>query len=70
MVNGRYDRTITSLQAERLFEAAREPKEIHWYQGGHWPPPREIDFAAEWLSARLSALGTGSSKRAKSVGAE
>jgi fermentation-respiration switch protein FrsA (DUF1100 family) len=70
MVNGRYDRTITSAQAERLFEAAREPKEIHWYQGGHWPPPREIDFAAEWLSARLGALRSGSRRRARSVGAD
>jgi len=67
MVNGRYDRTITPAQAERLFEAACEPKEIHWYQGGHWPPPSEIEFAAEWLSARLSQ---GSQRRAKSVGVD
>jgi len=68
MVNGRYDRTIAPAQAERLFEAAREPKEIHWYQGGHWPPHGPIDFASEWLSARLSAVDSGSSKRARSVG--
>jgi|GEM_PF-852313 fermentation-respiration switch protein FrsA (DUF1100 family) len=70
MVNGRYDRTITSAQAERLFEAAREPKEIHWYQGGHWPPPPEIEFAAEWLSARLGDVRSASRRRAKSVGAD
>ena len=69
MVNGRYDRTITSAQAERLFEAAREPKEIHWYQGGHWPPHGPIEFAAEWLSARLGDVRSGSRRRAKSVGA-
>ena len=70
MVNGRYDRTITSVQAERLYEAAREPKEIHWYNGGHWPPPLEIDFAAEWLSVRLGNALSGSRRRAKSVGAD
>ena len=70
MVNGRYDRTITPAQAERLYEAAREPKEIHWYQGGHWPPPSEIDFAAEWLSVRLGDLRSASRHRAKSVGAD
>ena len=53
MVNGRYDRTVTSAQAERLYEAAREPKEIHWYNGGHWPPPNAIDFGATWLAERL-----------------
>lgn len=70
MVNGRYDRTVTSSQAERLFGAAREPKEIHWYNGGHWPPPHALDFAAEWLSARLGEVRSGSGHRAKSVGAD
>ena len=69
MVNGRYDRTVTPAQAERLFEAAREPKEIHWYNGGHWPPQRPIDFAAEWLSARLGEVGSGSRHRSEGVGA-
>jgi fermentation-respiration switch protein FrsA (DUF1100 family) len=54
MVNGRHDRTITPAQAERLYEAAREPKEMHWYQGGHWPPEKAIDFGAEWLSRLLT----------------
>jgi len=70
MVNGRFDRTVTSAQAERLYEAAREPKEIHWYNGGHWPPPNAIDVAADWLSARLGEAGSGSGRRAKTVGAD
>ncbi|HYD51746.1 MAG TPA: alpha/beta fold hydrolase [Gemmatimonadaceae bacterium] len=57
MVNGRLDRTVRPDQAERLFAAAREPKEIRWYGGGHWPPASEIDAAAEWLARRLSAPG-------------
>jgi predicted esterase len=53
MVNGRFDRTVTSTQAERLFAAAQEPKTMRWYGGGHWPPARDIDFAAEWLAGQL-----------------
>lgn len=54
MVNGRFDRTVTSSQAERLFAAAQEPKTMRWYGGGHWPPAKDIDFAAEWLAAQLT----------------
>jgi fermentation-respiration switch protein FrsA (DUF1100 family) len=53
MINGRYDRTIRPEQARRLFDAAREPKEQRWYEGGHWPPPSAIERAAEWLAAQL-----------------
>ena len=49
MVNGRLDRTVRAAQAERLFAAAEEPKEIRWYNGGHWPPSKELDAAAEWV---------------------
>ena len=55
MVNGRFDRTIKSDQAERLYEAAGDPKEIHWYHGGHWPPQPAIDFGAQWLAQRLAS---------------
>jgi fermentation-respiration switch protein FrsA (DUF1100 family) len=55
MVNGRLDRTVHRDQAERLFAAAKEPKEIRWYAGGHWPPPAAIDDAVEWMAERLSA---------------
>lgn len=53
MVNGRHDRTIRPEQANALFAAAAEPKEQRWYNGGHWPPARAIDDAAEWLASRL-----------------
>jgi fermentation-respiration switch protein FrsA (DUF1100 family) len=53
MINGRYDRTVTPPQAERLFAAAHEPKAMRWYGGGHWPPRREIESAAEWLATHL-----------------
>lgn len=53
MVNGRFDRTVTPAQAERLFAAATEPKTMRWYGGGHWPPAREVEAATEWLAAQL-----------------
>lgn len=53
MINGRFDRTVTSTQAERLFAAALEPKTMRWYGGGHWPPPREIEYASRWLATQL-----------------
>lgn len=54
MVNGRLDRTVRRDQAERLFAAAAEPKEMRWYGGGHWPPPIEIERACDWLTDRLT----------------
>jgi fermentation-respiration switch protein FrsA (DUF1100 family) len=56
MVNGRFDRTVTGDQAQRLFDVAAEPKELRWYAGGHWPPPNEVDAAVEWLKNQLSAI--------------
>lgn len=53
MINGRYDRTIRPAQARSLFDAATEPKELHWYNGGHWPPPSAIDETAAWLAEQL-----------------
>jgi len=53
MVNGRFDRTVTSAQAERLFAAAHEPKTMRWYGGGHWPQSKDFEFAAEWLATQL-----------------
>jgi dienelactone hydrolase len=54
MVNGRYDRTIPPEQARALFDAAAEPKALHWYDGGHWPPQSAIEIVADWLSEQLS----------------
>lgn len=55
MINGRYDRTIRPEQARVLFEAAEEPKELHWYNGGHWPPPDAIEQVAVWLATQLAS---------------
>lgn len=53
MVHGRQDRTVRPEQAERLFAAAGEPKELRWWNAGHLLPPQAIDYAGEWLRDRL-----------------
>ena len=57
LINGRRDRTTRPEQAERLFAHAEEPKELYWYEGGHWPPVSAIEYAAEWTCAGLRGSG-------------
>jgi fermentation-respiration switch protein FrsA (DUF1100 family) len=57
MVHGRRDRTVRPEQAERLFAAAAEPKELRWFDAGHYLPARASDEVADWLAARLAADG-------------
>jgi hypothetical protein len=57
MIHGKNDRTMRPAQAERLFAAAREPKEIRWWDAGHILPREAIDHAARWLAERLDAGG-------------
>jgi dienelactone hydrolase len=56
LVNGRRDTTTRPAQAERLFAYAEEPKELRWYDGGHWPPPSAIDDVAAWMARQLGAM--------------
>ena len=58
MVHGRSDRTVTPAQARRLFDAAREPKELRWWNAGHYLPTAAIDEAAVWLRARIGTDAT------------
>jgi dienelactone hydrolase len=53
LVNGRRDTTTRPAQAERLYAYAEEPKELRWYDGGHWPPLAEIERTAEWVRCAL-----------------
>ena len=53
MVHGKRDRTVRPEQAERLFAAAREPKELRWWDSGHYLPKAAIGDAAEWLRKSL-----------------
>jgi predicted esterase len=49
MLHGRSDRTIPPQQAQALYDAAFEPKELRWYDSGHVLPPAAADDAAGWL---------------------
>jgi len=53
MIHGNRDRTVIPGQASRLFEAAAEPKELRWYDAGHWLPDVATHEAAAWLKAQL-----------------
>ena len=57
MVHGRRDRTVTPEQARRLFDAAREPKEVRWWDAGHYLPAAAIEEAAAWLADQLTVPG-------------
>ncbi|MBC7289067.1 MAG: alpha/beta fold hydrolase [Armatimonadetes bacterium] len=50
MVNGKQDDIIPRAAAEALFEAAKPPKEIFWYEGGHVPPlPWLAGVVNDWI---------------------
>jgi uncharacterized protein len=53
VVHGRRDRTVLPEQAQRLYDAADEPKEIRWWDSGHYLPEAAIDQAADWLAEQL-----------------
>ena len=53
MLHGRHDQTVRPVQAERLFDAAQEPKTLRWYDAGHHLPAVALGDAADWLSQQL-----------------
>jgi hypothetical protein len=53
MMNGKRDRLILPEQAQILFDAACEPKELRWYDGPHWPPGNVVDDVADWVTIQL-----------------
>jgi hypothetical protein len=53
MMHGRQDSIISPDLAERLFNAACEPKEILWFDSGHVLPPEAMKKAAAWLGRAL-----------------
>jgi uncharacterized protein len=62
MVHGRRDRTVTPAQAQRLFDAAAEPKEFHWWAAGHYLPREASEDAAQWLRRQLDGGGSASGR--------
>jgi dienelactone hydrolase len=49
LLHGRSDRTVRPDQAQRLYDAASEPKELRWYESGHVLPATAAEDAAGWL---------------------
>jgi len=56
MLNGRFDPTVTPEMAERLYDAAPEPKEQKWYDSGHHLPENAYDDAAKWIAQTWAEL--------------
>ncbi len=63
LVNGRRDTSTRPAQAERLFEAASDPKTMHWYPGGHWPPPASIEATAQWMAVQLANIDEATGRK-------
>lgn len=53
MVHGRHDHVVTPAQAQRLHDAAGEPKALRWWDAGHYLPEAAIDDAVTWLQLHL-----------------
>lgn len=52
-INGDADDVVPPDSNRALHEAAREPKEIVWYKGGHIPPPTMLVKVTEWLNKHV-----------------
>lgn len=61
MVNGTRDQTVTPVMADRLFDAAKEPKERRWYEMGHLLKDPAFEDTADWIASHVPArTGKGS----------
>lgn len=55
--SGRYDQAVPPADAERYHRAAREPKDIRWYDSGHRLPREAVCDAAVWLAEHIGIAG-------------
>jgi dipeptidyl aminopeptidase/acylaminoacyl peptidase len=57
MINGDADDVVPVESNKALHEAAREPKKIIWYKGGHVPPaaelPNVLNSVLDWLNEHV-----------------
>jgi len=56
MLNAKADPTIRREMAERLFDAAAEPKRQVWYDGGHHLPAQAFEDAADWVAGTWKGI--------------
>lgn len=55
MINAKADQTMKEDAARRLQEAAREPKQIIWAEGGHILAGPDAQKGTAWLAEKLTA---------------
>ena len=55
---GRRDESVSEGDAQRFFEAASEPKEIRWYDAGHFLNDQARQDRIAWLGERLGLRST------------
>ena len=55
--SGRGDEAVPPADAREFQQAADEPKEVRWYDSGHFLPPRAWCDAARWLEDRIGIAG-------------
>jgi uncharacterized protein len=52
-LNGKTDQIIPKKATDLLYEAARDPKEIRWFESGHSLPQDALAQAVKWTVAEL-----------------
>jgi hypothetical protein len=55
--SGRKDEAVPPVDARELHRAAREPKDVRWYDSGHFLPPEAWCDAARWLQEEIAIAG-------------
>lgn len=53
--NGTQDVVISQPAAKLLHNAAKDPKQVVWYNGGHDIPAKILKQAADWMATKLAA---------------
>lgn len=51
---GKHDRYVPEAKARQLFEAAKDPKEIRWYEAGHALDEQAVTDRLAWLRKHLA----------------
>jgi dienelactone hydrolase len=55
--SARDDEAVPPADAREFHRAAREPKDVRWYDSGHFLPPQAWCDAARWLQERIAIAG-------------
>ena len=53
MLAGKNDCVVTPDMVKHLYDAAQEPRELRWYEGGHLLPSVAYEDAASWIATTV-----------------